>query len=192
MDLRPGAENRQKREWLRREARAASAGDRLAAAVPAILRHRAGRLPLYSGPRRAQADRRARRQRRRAVLRRPVARRVSPQPSLRLPPGLPRLRRLRAGADRRRRASRHTRSTRRMRNANRDLSGRLLAPRATAEQFRLFSAYQHSRHRDSDMAVDELWRLPGHGRGHPGAHRDRRVSRRGRAAGRGIADRPAR
>jgi leucyl-tRNA---protein transferase len=47
----------------------------------------------------------------------------------------------------------HTRSTRRVRNANRDLRARLVAPRATAEQFRLFSAYQRSRHSDSDMAT---------------------------------------
>ena len=46
----------------------------------------------------------------------------------------------------------HTRSTRRIRNTNRDISGRLLAARATPEQFRLFSAYQRSRHSDSDMA----------------------------------------
>jgi len=47
---------------------------------------------------------------------------------------------------------RHTRSTRRIRNTNLDISCRLLAPRATPEQFRLFSAYQRSRHSDSDMA----------------------------------------
>ena len=54
-----------------------------------------------------------------------------------------------------------TRSTRRVRNlnagthsgANRTLAGLLLAPRATAEQFELFAAYQRSRHRDSDMAA---------------------------------------
>ncbi len=46
----------------------------------------------------------------------------------------------------------HTRSTRRIRNANCDLSGRFVAARATAEQFRLFSTYQRSRHSDSDMA----------------------------------------
>jgi arginyl-tRNA--protein-N-Asp/Glu arginylyltransferase len=46
----------------------------------------------------------------------------------------------------------HTRSTRRIRNKNRDISGRLVTPRATAEQFRLFSAYQCARHDDSDMA----------------------------------------
>jgi leucyl-tRNA---protein transferase len=59
----------------------------------------------------------------------------------------------------------HTRSTRRVRNLNAGLNaglnggadgalaGRILAPRATVEQFRLFAAYQHSRHRDSDMAA---------------------------------------
>src|SRR5436853_7861199 len=47
----------------------------------------------------------------------------------------------------------HSRSTRRVRNLNRALTARLLAPRATLEQFRLFTAYQCSRHRDSDMAA---------------------------------------
>src|SRR6516165_8310143 len=47
---------------------------------------------------------------------------------------------------------RHTRSTRRVRNANRDLCGSLAAARATPEQFRLFSTYQRLRHGDSDMA----------------------------------------
>ncbi|HEX3862686.1 MAG TPA: arginyltransferase [Stellaceae bacterium] len=47
----------------------------------------------------------------------------------------------------------HTRSTRRVRNANRALSGQVLVPRATVEQFRLFTAYQRSRHADSDMAT---------------------------------------
>ena len=46
-----------------------------------------------------------------------------------------------------------TRSTRRVRNLNAALAGRLLAPRASAEQFRLFALYQQSRHRDSDMAA---------------------------------------
>jgi arginine-tRNA-protein transferase len=46
-----------------------------------------------------------------------------------------------------------TRSTRRVRNLNRELSGRLVPPRASLAQFRLFAAYQHSRHRDSDMAA---------------------------------------
>ena len=47
----------------------------------------------------------------------------------------------------------HTRSTRRIRNINQDLSARLVGARATADQFRLFTAYQNSRHRDSDMAL---------------------------------------
>jgi arginyl-tRNA--protein-N-Asp/Glu arginylyltransferase len=47
---------------------------------------------------------------------------------------------------------RHTRSTRRIRNTNLDIAGHLVAARATPEQFRLFSAYQRSRHSDSDMA----------------------------------------
>ena len=34
-----------------------------------------------------------------------------------------------------------------------ELQRRLLAPRATIEQFRLFIAYQHSRHQDSEMAA---------------------------------------
>src|SRR5438105_8291530 len=47
----------------------------------------------------------------------------------------------------------HTRSTRRIRNLNRDLRAGLVGARATVEQFRLFGAYQGSRHRDSDMAL---------------------------------------
>ena len=47
----------------------------------------------------------------------------------------------------------HTRSTRRVRNLNAAQTGLILAPRATVEQFGLFAAYQHSRHRDSDMAT---------------------------------------
>jgi arginine-tRNA-protein transferase len=45
-----------------------------------------------------------------------------------------------------------SRSTRRVRNLNRGLDGNLVSPRANLEQFRLFVAYQQSRHRDSDMA----------------------------------------
>jgi len=47
----------------------------------------------------------------------------------------------------------HSRSTRRVRNLNRDIPGRFVAARATPEQFHLFTAYQRSRHRDSDMAA---------------------------------------
>jgi arginyl-tRNA--protein-N-Asp/Glu arginylyltransferase len=47
----------------------------------------------------------------------------------------------------------HSRSTRRVRNANRELSGRFVSARATPEQYQLFTAYQRSRHHDSDMAA---------------------------------------
>ncbi|MBV8888870.1 MAG: arginyltransferase [Alphaproteobacteria bacterium] len=47
----------------------------------------------------------------------------------------------------------HTRSTRRLRNRNADLRGRLVAAHGTIEQYRLFMAYQRSRHSDSDMAA---------------------------------------
>ena len=47
----------------------------------------------------------------------------------------------------------HTRSTRRVRNLNRALNGKLVAARATPEQYQLFIAYQRARHRDSDMAA---------------------------------------
>jgi len=52
----------------------------------------------------------------------------------------------------------HTRSTRRVHNRNAGANGALaglvlMPPRATDEQFRLFTAYQRSRHRDSDMAA---------------------------------------
>jgi leucyl-tRNA---protein transferase len=46
-----------------------------------------------------------------------------------------------------------TRSTRRVRNANRDIAGLVLDPRATEEQFALFARYQRSRHCDSEMAA---------------------------------------
>jgi len=45
-----------------------------------------------------------------------------------------------------------TRSTRRTRNTNRDLCGRLDPARATPEQYELFLAYQRLRHSSSDMA----------------------------------------
>lgn len=46
----------------------------------------------------------------------------------------------------------HSRSTRRVRNLNRILAGAFAPARATEEQFRLFQAYQRSRHCDSEMA----------------------------------------
>jgi arginine-tRNA-protein transferase len=59
----------------------------------------------------------------------------------------------------------HTRSTRRVRNLNAGpnagpnagtggaVTGQIVPPLASDEQFRLFCAYQRSRHRDSDMAT---------------------------------------
>jgi arginine-tRNA-protein transferase len=46
----------------------------------------------------------------------------------------------------------HSKSTRRIRNANRDLVVRSAPARATPEQFLMFLAYQRSRHAESDMA----------------------------------------
>jgi arginine-tRNA-protein transferase len=46
----------------------------------------------------------------------------------------------------------HTRSTRRIRNANSDLAAGLVESRATSEQFRMFAAYQRARHGDGEMA----------------------------------------
>lgn len=45
------------------------------------------------------------------------------------------------------------RSLRRIRNLNRDLQIRSIAPDATLEEYRLFLRYQRSRHADSDMAA---------------------------------------
>jgi arginine-tRNA-protein transferase len=47
----------------------------------------------------------------------------------------------------------HSRSTRRIRNANQDLAARVVDRRATPEQFRLFTAYQQARHGNSEMAT---------------------------------------
>ena len=151
MDLRPGAENRQKREWLRREARSASAKE----GPPAPFRQFFATSPIscpYIGGR---AERklivelggngaalfyddlsRAGFRRSHGFAYRPACRGCSSCVPVRI------------AVDR----FSHTRSTRRIRNTNRDISGRLLAARATPEQFRLFSAYQRSRHSDSDMA----------------------------------------
>jgi len=46
-----------------------------------------------------------------------------------------------------------SRSQRRILNRNQDVFARETVARATAEQFRLFSDYQHSRHAGSDMAL---------------------------------------
>jgi leucyl-tRNA---protein transferase len=46
----------------------------------------------------------------------------------------------------------HTRSTRRIRNADGNLCASLVEGRASHEQFRLFATYQRARHGDSEMA----------------------------------------
>jgi arginyl-tRNA--protein-N-Asp/Glu arginylyltransferase len=151
MDLRPGAENRQKREWLRREARAASAGEGLAApfrqffaTAPVACPYMPGRAERKlivelggSGAALFYDDLS------RAGFRR--SHRFAYRPACR---GCASCVPVRIAVDR----FSHTRSTRRIRNTNRDISGRLIAARATPELFGLFSAYQHSRHSDSDMA----------------------------------------
>lgn len=151
MDLRPGAENRQKREWLRRDTRAASARKgslvpfrQFFATSPVSCPYIAGRaerkLIVELGGNGAALFyddlSRAGFRRSHGFAYRPACRGCSSCVPVRI------------AVDR----FSHTRSTRRIRNTNRDLSGRLLAARATPEQFRLFSAYQRSRHSDSDMA----------------------------------------
>ena len=151
MDLRPGVDNRQKREWLRREARLASAKEGSLApfrqffatapiACPYIVGRSERKLIVELGGNGAALFyddlSRAGFRRSHGFAYRPVCRGCSSCVPVRIAVG---------------RFS-DTRSTRRIRNTNRDLSGRLLAARATPEQFRLFSAYQRSRHSDSDMA----------------------------------------
>jgi arginyl-tRNA--protein-N-Asp/Glu arginylyltransferase len=151
MDLRPRAENRQKREWLRREARSASAKEvpvfpfrQFFATSPVTCPYIAGRaerklIVELSGTSAAlfyDDLSRAGFRRSHHFAYRPACRACASCVPVRI------------AVDR----FAHTRSTRRIRNTNRDLSGDLIPPRATPEQFRLFSAYQRSRHSDSDMA----------------------------------------
>jgi len=151
MDLRPGAENRQKREWLRREACAPSAGNALMAPFRQFFATAPVGCPYLAG----RAERklivelggsgaalfyddlsRAGFRRSHRFAYRPACRNCASCVPVRI------------AVDR----FSDTRSTRRIRNINRDISGRLLPASATPEQFRLFSAYQQSRHHDSDMA----------------------------------------
>lgn len=151
MDLTPAAGNRQKREWLRREARSASQGEGLGAPFRQFFATAPVACPYLSG----RAERklivelggssaalfyddlsRAGFRRSHRFAYRPACRGCSSCVPVRI------------AVDR----FRHTRSTRRICNANRDLLGRLIVAHATPEQFRLFSAYQRSRHSDSDMA----------------------------------------
>jgi arginyl-tRNA--protein-N-Asp/Glu arginylyltransferase len=150
MDLRPGTDKSKKREWLRQEARTASAGKRLAgfrqffATSPVVCPYIPGRAERKlvveldgSGAALFYDDlSRAGFRRSHHFAYRPACRGCSSCVPVRIV------------VDR----FTHTRSTRRIRNVNRDLSGHLAAARATPEQFRLFSAYQRSRHNDSDMA----------------------------------------
>ena len=163
----------------------------VARAAAAVFRDRLGPVPLCTRSRRAQADRRAGRARRARVLRCAVADRVPPQPSLRVPPGLPRLRRLRAGAHRRRALYAHPLDPPRAQCPCRPCRGGAGAKRhdrAVPAVHRL-SALAPSRQRNGG---DDLWRLSRHDRGHRSAHRGRRIPRRRPQAGRGVADRPAR
>jgi arginine-tRNA-protein transferase len=151
MDLGPDAENRRKRERLRREAHIASAAQRPVAAFRQFFATSSVACPYVPG----RAERklvvelvgrgsalfyddlsRAGFRRSHRFAYRPACRGCSSCVPVRI------------AVDR----FRHTRSTRRIRNINLDVSGRLIAARATPEQFGLFSAYQRSRHSDSDMA----------------------------------------
>ena len=151
MDVRPGAENRPKRERLRRKTHPASTGEGLVVPFRQFFATSPVTCPYVPG----RAERklivelggngaalfyddlsRAGFRRSHRFAYRPACRGCSSCVPVRI------------AVDR----FSHTRWTRRIRNANRDISGRLVAPRATPEQFRLFSAYQRSRHSDSDMA----------------------------------------
>jgi len=151
MNLKPGADNRQKREWLRREARSASAKEgwlapfrQFFATSPITCPYIAGRaerkLIVELGGNGAALFyddlSRAGFRRSHGFAYRPACRGCSACVPVRI------------AVDR----FRHTRSTRRIRNANRDLSARLLRARATAEPFRLCSAYARFLHNDTDMA----------------------------------------
>jgi arginyl-tRNA--protein-N-Asp/Glu arginylyltransferase len=151
MDLRPTAERRRKRERLRLEADLASAKEGAIASVrqffttspvacPYIVGHAERKLIVELGGSGAALFyddlSRAGFRRSHRFAYRPACRGCSSCVPVRI------------AVDR----FSHTRSTRRIRNTNRDLSGHLLAARATPEQFRLFAAYQRSRHSDSDMA----------------------------------------
>jgi arginine-tRNA-protein transferase len=153
MEVAPGVENRQKREWLRRQAQSALGRE---AAVPVApfrqffatspvscpyVPGRAERKLIVelggSGPALFYDDlSRAGFRRSHRFAYRPACRGCSSCVPVRI------------AVDR----FSHTRSTRRIRNTNRGICGRLVPSRATPEQFRLFSIYQRSRHSDSDMA----------------------------------------
>ena len=151
MDVRPGAENRPKRERLRRKTHLASTGEGLVVPFRQFFATSPVTCPYVPG----RAERklivelggsgaalfyddlsRAGFRRSHRFAYRPACRGCSSCVPVRI------------AVDR----FSHTRWTRRIRNANREISGRLVAPRATPEQFRLFSGYQRTRHSESDMA----------------------------------------
>ena len=162
MELRPGAENRQKREWLRRESHAGPAREALVAPFKQFFATSPVACPYVSG----RAERKlivelggsgA------ALFYDDLSRALQPYPLDEAHP---------------QHQSRHLRAPRR----------RPRHTRAIPALLRLSAlAAQRQRH-----GIDELWRLPGNGRGHPGADSDRRVSRRARTARRSLADRFAR
>ena len=151
MDLGPDAENRQKRERLRRELRIASIADgtgspfrQFFATAPVPCPYMPGRaerkmvVELRGNGAALSYDELSR-----AGFRR--SHRFGYRPACR---GCSSCVPVRIAVDR----FSDTRSTRRIRNLNRDVRGRLLSARATPEHFRLFAAYQRARHGDSDMA----------------------------------------
>ena len=151
MDLRPRAENTQKRERPRLEAHLASTKERALAPLRQFFATAPVACPYVAG--RAELDDQLALGGRGAALfyddlsragfRR--SHRFAYRPACR---GCSSCVAVRIAVDR----FNHTRSTRRIRNTNGDLSGRLIPARATPQQFRLFSTYQRSRHSDSDMA----------------------------------------
>jgi arginine-tRNA-protein transferase len=151
MDLRPGAQNRQKRQWLRQDAQAASARGTGLAPLRQFFATSPVSCPYLPG----RAERKLIVELRgssgalfyddlsRAGFRR--SHRFAYRPACR---GCCSCVPVRIAVER----FTDSRSTRRIRNINREIKGRFVAAHATPEQFRLFSAYQRSRHRNSDMA----------------------------------------
>ncbi len=151
MDIAPGGDGRPSRKWRQRDARPTAGGDGLAAPLqqffataPVVCPYVPGRaerkliVELAGGGAEYFYDELSR-----AGFRR--SHRFAYRPACRACAScIP----VRIAVD----GFGHTRSTRRIRNANRDLCAEVAPPRATPEQFRLFSAYQHARHGDSEMA----------------------------------------
>src|SRR5260370_30935413 len=152
MDLRPGAQNRQKREWLRREARSASVKE--GSLAPFRQFYATSRVPCPYIVGRAERKlivelggngaalfyddlSRAGFRRSHGFAYRPACRGCSSCVPVRI------------AVDR----FSDTRSIRRIPNTNRALSGRLMAAWSTQEQLRLFSAHMRARPSDSGMGA---------------------------------------